>query len=69
MKILILVLSIGSMLACGSPYPICRDIGVYRCNKNTVELCDGAHWIPREDCANMGMKCAEYDMTDEAGCE
>ena len=40
-------------VGCKSPYPPCDAAGVYRCNGNVVELCNGDTWHPRTDCGNI----------------
>ena len=40
------------LVSCTPAYPKCEktDVTKWRCNGDTVEMCDGSTWSPRIDC-------------------
>lgn len=44
-----------TILGCGSSYPTCTPDrqDQFRCNGNTVEICDGAVWHPQYSCEDL----------------
>lgn len=65
----ILLFSIAFLIhvgfGCQSPYPPCNAAGVYRCNGQIVELCNGSNWQPRTDCADVWL---DGDQRIDAQC-
>ena len=61
---------LGSLMSgCKSPYPTCDAVGQFRCQLDILEVCDGANWQPRLDCAEAWFngQAMAYECVQRAG--